>query len=266
MNRILLALILQLMLASANAAEFPILERLRFEGAPDFSTFGIEPITVLGDVNLGYEGVPENDRIAAVLKTDERSDIIVVNIERWRLDTPEQRSVALRNFETTLERFRKVDQKVKLGIYSMVPVRDYWRAIGSRGSKAYQAWQDENTQMKRLADMVDVLFPSLYTFYDDPENWLRYAEANLSEARRVADGKPVYCFLWPQFHGSLEPIPGNLWRLQLETCYRLADGIVMWGAMKPEGSSTGRPHWEPNAAWWLETVSFVESVRGREKK
>ena len=41
-----------------------------------------------------------------------------------------------------------------------------------------------------------MIFPSLYTVYDDQGHWLRFAEANMVEARRY--GKPVIPFIWPQ--------------------------------------------------------------------
>ena len=73
----------------------------------------------------------------------------------------------------------------------MLPIRNYWAPV--RGdSAAISDWQAENRRLQRLADAVDIIFPSLYTFYDDPAGWVTYAVANIKEARSY--GKPVYAF------------------------------------------------------------------------
>ena len=57
----------------------------------------------------------------------------------------------------------------------------------------------ENDQLRPLAGAVDILFPSLYTFYTDQGGWVRYAYAQIAEARRNANGKPVYVFYGQQY-------------------------------------------------------------------
>ncbi|MDO9084545.1 MAG: hypothetical protein Q7U56_14825, partial [Humidesulfovibrio sp.] len=102
---------------------------------------------------------------------------------------------------------------------------------------------------------VDIIFPSLYTFYDDPAGWKKYAIATIQEAKRY--GKPVYPFLWYQYHDSNKllggkPIPAAIWRMQLETCLKYADGVVIWGGYKEL--------WSEEAAWWQETKTFMNAL------
>ena len=94
-----------------------------------------------------------------------------------------------------------------------------------------QSWKDRNKFFASLANHVDVVFPSLYTFYNDQAGWEQYATANIAEARKY--NKPVYAFIWPQYHGSNatiggQHIAGDYWRKQLETVYQYADGVVIW--------------------------------------
>jgi hypothetical protein len=104
--------------------------------------------------------------------------------------------------------------------------------------------------------------PSLYTFYDSPHDrsdWVRWARMTLTEARRY--GKPVYPFLWPQFHESDpkvagKPVPGDYWQMELETVHPLADGIILWG-----GWSNGRQTpWDEQTEWWQVTKRFAASL------
>src|SRR5207249_9613783 len=99
---------------------------------------------------------------------------------------------------------------------------------------ADRARHAETHAMRSIVPFVGALDPSRYTFYDDAQGWVKYALANVAEARRIADGRPVYPFLWPQYHYSnarlgSQYIDGNLWSLELRTMYAHADGLVIWG-------------------------------------
>jgi hypothetical protein len=88
--------------------------------------------------------------------------------------------------------------------------------------------------------LVDALFPSIYTFYTDRQGWVTYAIAQITEAKRKAKGKPVYAFLWPQYHESnlllgLRPLDSDYWELQLNTVAQHADGVVIWGGWGANG-------------------------------
>jgi hypothetical protein len=113
----------------------------------------------------------------------------------------------------------------------------------------------------QMTPYVDAIYPSLYTFYPDQDGWLKYALANISEARRY--GKPVYVFLWPQYHES-DPavawrfIPADYWRLELETAKQYADGIVIWGGWQYSGKRLNwLLEWDDTAPWWIETQDFM---------
>jgi hypothetical protein len=113
----------------------------------------------------------------------------------------------------------------------------------------------ENDQLRSLAGAVDVFFPSLYTFYPDQAGWKKYAIAQIEEARRYGGGKPIYVFLWPQYHESNRILggsylPADYWLLELETAREYADGIVLW---------SGSSKWDEDAPWWKVTKEFVKN-------
>jgi hypothetical protein len=128
-------------------------------------------------------------------------------------------------------------------------------------TQEYQSWREENDQLRSLAGAVDVLFPSLYTMYPDQAGWRKYAIAQIEEARRYGNGKPVYVFLWPQYHESNlilggRYLPADYWLFELMTAKEYADGIVIWGGW----SSDNRPvEWDENAAWWKVTKEFMKN-------
>jgi Hyaluronidase. len=124
----------------------------------------------------------------------------------------------------------------------------------------------ENDRIISLAQTVDVFYPSLYTFYTDKAGWVEYATAQISEARRLANGKPVFAFLWPQYHNSnrllkCQFLPADYWQLQLETVSKLADGVVIWGGWDVCNSKGKALQWNDNAKWWQVTKAFIKKLK-----
>ncbi|TIL65962.1 hypothetical protein [Mesorhizobium sp.] len=240
-------------------APFKLFEALTVDGDhPDFRSLGFEHLTIASPHVLGRD-VPDAGQVQKALALPRSNEYLAIDIETWLLTGPDQAS-SIAKFQKTLSAFRKADPSVKLGLYSMLPYRDYWRAIGHQGPAALDEWKQHNTTVaSSLLPYVDELFPSLYTFYGDKDAWVTYAEANIKEARRISQGKPIYCFLWPQLHKTLAFLPGDYWYTELETCRRLADGIVIWGTIGQ--NSPYRPaKWDEKAEWWQATLKFLSEL------
>lgn len=153
----------------------------------------------------------------------------------------------------------------KTGFFDVVPVRNYWAPQKPRTSKEYRAWQDENSRLASVAEAVDILFPSLYAYREDTDQWARYARETISESRRIAPGKKVFAFIWPKFHPSAKRsntedpyVSPKFWRKKLEVLYPIADGIVIWGGWDDESKKPKR--WSNSMPWWVETKDFLENT------
>jgi hypothetical protein len=250
-------------LTTAGGRCFPVFDALLFTNKPDLKTEGFEPAAVVEPdrwlvSGQSIEQIPDESSIQMGLRASGAGNgILVLDQEDW----PNQGTTAIVGASTNkhltlLSRVRQAGIQGPIGYYGVPPIGDYWRAIGLPTSQPYRAWQSENDLLQPIADAVDVVFPSLYTFYDDQDGWTRYAIANLSEAHRLARGKPVYAFIWPQFHNSnktlgLKLIPGPFWALQLQTVAQYADGVVLWGGWKMS--------WDEQAAWWQATRQFLRA-------
>jgi hypothetical protein len=250
-------------LTAAGGKCLLVFDALLFTNKPDLTTIGLEPATVVEPDRWLLPGqsvdqIPDESSIRSGLRAiGATRGTLVLDQEDW----PQQGTTAVvgasvTKFLTLLSSVRTVGFQGPIGYYSVPPIRDYWRAIGLPSSEPYQAWQAENDQFQPLASAVDVLFPSIYTFYDDQAGWTKYAIANLSEARRLARGKPVYAFIWPQYHESnptlgLTLIPGQFWALQLQTIAKYADGVVIWGGWQML--------WDEQAEWWQATRQFLRT-------
>ncbi len=258
LRRFLLLLITSLFSISIQPTQgdaFVVYDAMKSRFKPDLTQYGLQPIQVIYAGWLWEKGEartePNLDRIRQVSNALDPQIPVCIDIEHWKvkgdLDLVED---SLRKLKYVADSFKLLNPDAMIGYYGILPIRDYWRAIGAKGNRAKQQWVQENLRIKALAASVDIVFPSLYTFYNKPDKWVRYAKENIKEARKYK--KPVYVFLWPRFHRNQQDIPVEFWRLQLKTAKENADGIVLW--------DISTSIWDPEAKWWNETVSFLNET------
>lgn len=251
---------------------FMVFNSLFFDGQPDMSKYGMRPIYVV-DRDIWAPSVPRTGPadLGAVKKYLGRippDGPVVLDFEDYDLTQDDAQAAAgTRNLIQKMETFRKAGRGRKFGFYGYVPLVDYWRVVGSPKGEPFLSWQRDNDRSGReLERVVDAVYPSLYTFYADRDQWVTYATAQICEARRLSS-KPVYVFIWPHYHpnGAAKSAPraidGDYWRLQLETARRLADGVVIWGGWNDQTNS--RAGWDDNAPWWAETIEFMRGLDSR---
>jgi hypothetical protein len=247
---------------------FAVFDGTLYKQKPDMRQYGIASIAILYEIRFWPSGdattaLPEQ-QIVRTLATEVASSIspVVIDIERWPVTGSSslvQSSVT--KYRTVLRWFRQAAPGLRVGYYGTIPVPDYWRAIQPTTSAEFKAWQQDNDRLELIAKDVEVIFPSLYTFYADRQGWVTYAIAQISEARRKAKGKPVYAFIWPQYHESNEILGGQFleadyWELELLTIRQYADGLVIWGGW----GNSGPQVWDEEAPWWQVTKTLLPKM------
>lgn len=248
--------------ASANR-DFEALNAMRFVDMPDFANLGLKRVRVVYSGEMWPKGAKRGEPDLGHLTRStipkvkrEKPGLVIVDIEHWSLDHSRGEDVErnIARYVSVLDTFRAQLPGSRIGLYGMVPIRNYWAPV-KNDTRALSDWRDDNRRLAPLAAAVDIVFPSLYTFYEDREGWQTYAAANIAEARQY--GKPVYPFLWPQYHKGEQQIDAGFWRLQLDTVYDSADGLVIWSPAR------GRPRWNPDAPWWHQTVEFLQAINAK---
>ncbi len=247
---------------TAPQAKFVVFDGTLYQGKPTTEELGMKPITLLYQASMwpGKSGdpqsVPDADVVRALaLKASQSGGMAVVDIEQWHVTgDPATVAQSVDKYQQTLQMFQQAAPSLQVGYYSVAPIRDYWSPIDGALSSNYLAWQQENNTVAPIAQEANALFPSAYTFYTDQTGWQTYAIAQIAEARRIAPGKPVYLFLWPQYDNGNgaqggDYLPDDYWKMELETARKYADGVVIWGGWTQT--------WDSNASWWLETQQFM---------
>lgn len=256
---------------AAHAAEavlkpnFVARDATRFREDPNLAKYGLKNIVVAYESSLWPSGAsrtqPNTSYIASTYIPKVRNlnpDVIVIDIETWPLKsgmTASEITANITKFKKVIAVFRREMPKTKIGLYLVLPERNWLAPCGDPAKVASRtkSWHERNLKLKPLADAVDIIFPSLYTFYSDPTCWNKYAAANIKEARIY--GKPVWAFLWMKVHTTGANITGTFWRQQLDTVYGLADGFVIWSM----ASSTDK--WSYTAPWWIQTADFLRDKK-----
>jgi hypothetical protein len=259
-----------LLLPSAVRAQQPvqrkgflIFDSLLYQGKPDLSKYGIHPLRGMnppqGSSNEASAPLDEAKAHDSMRSLNGYTGIVYLDFEMWPLTdaSPELIHQSVARYIRVAEIAHDAAPSASFGSYGIIPCREYWGLV-NHDVKKLAKWQECNRAGKPIADHVAVLFPSLYTFYNNQHGWDVYAKGMLDEARRYK--KPVYAFLWPEFHPSNSGlkgtnVPAKFWRHQLEFCSSRADGIVLWGGWQER--------WQDDAAWWIETKNFIASLDGR---
>lgn len=257
--------------ALSEKKTFVVFDSTLYADKPDLTLYGIKPIAILYAGQFGHEWVKDVTKLpdkASVQRlareAGAKSRSVVIDIEHWPVKgDSDQVQESVSKYMTVLQWFKEAAPELLVGYYGVPPLRDYWRAIRPPTSKEWQSYSEDNDRLKPLAGAVDLVFPSLYTFYTDQGGWVRYAYGQIAEARRCANGKPVYVFLWPQYHDSNRELKGtylanDYWRLELETAKQYADGIILWGGW---GNNNRPAKWEEDAGWWKVTKEFMNTIQ-----
>lgn len=249
---------------------FRVFDGTLYVGKPDLSRYGIEPIHIvdrgLWPEGAGRSGPPDPALVRRYVESLPRDNApIVLDIEHYDLTGSDAAAgTALTDLRRLAATFRAIAPDRKIGFYAIMPIADFRPARAAPGSPPHRNWQRQNDRLRSLQEGVDYLFPSTYTDHPDQVNWVSDAAGVICEARRLSD-KPVYIFIWPEYHDS-SPLIGQFleagfWRLQLETAYRRADGVVIWGGYDIAGGR--RRNWDPSAPWFATTLAFMRERLGR---
>ena len=247
---------------------FRIFNALLYSNLPDMGGLCIEKIYVSYAWNYFPRGtkygdlkMPSKNDIDTAISTARRENTVtVIDIEHWPLKNSSFTTVkqSVTNYLTVLEAMTTALPDITIGYYGVVPITDFKRARLAKDTWQYQEWVAENNRVQRVADLVGATFPSLYTIDPKQDRWRARARAQIAEARRLSPGKPVYPFIWPNYHeqGGKYPVgtevEAGYWRMQLEYLRQHANGIVLWGG--------NRQTFNDHMAWWRETVAFINSA------
>lgn len=251
----------------STGKRFRIFNALLYKNLPDVSDLCIEQINVMYTWEFFPRGFKKGDLKypkpehlkQAIVKTKEKNKITVIDIEHWPIKNASNyvQSISTNNYLALINKFKQSLPDQTIGYYGVVPTIDFSRAKSLKKGAGYNRWVAENDRILPVASVVDAVFPSLYTINPNRKSWIDRAKAHIEEAHRIAPGKPVYPFVWPNYHpqGGQYPegaeLPPDYWKLQLTFLQGNVDGLVLWGGYKQS--------FKNDMLWWRELVKFIHA-------
>jgi hypothetical protein len=245
--------------ARGAGANFLVFDALLQRGKPNLSRRGLVPMLAVADVWQGkgpQDYVDERGIVAILERLPSDTRTLYVDVENWRLlgVAENVRDQNVQNYLQTARIIRRTRPQIKFGFYGVAPSCVYWPIV-RQDQKSLAEWHDVNRAMRPIAEVVDFVLPSLYTFYDDPAGWRQFASATIDEARQY--GKPVYPFLWFEYFDHNPVLRGRQvrladWREELALCRQHADGMVLWGGYEQD--------WSESAGWWQAVLGLLPAA------
>lgn len=238
-------------------------ESFVYRGTPDLSASCLTSVRVVYEQEFWPTGAARTNPDIRFIQNslvprlrNEHLTAFIIDIERWGLKD-------IKKLLAVADTLRKGLPGVQFGFYGVFPERQYW-VFNRTLAGEMAAYQQRNEQWKPLAAKVDFVVPSLYTFYTDRPGWVRYANGMIDAGRIYS--KPIYPFLWPQYHDSNAAlrwtyIEADFWTLELQTVYDRADGFDLWGGLDASGN-VGQWSIASAAPWWNATTTFLQSKGG----
>lgn len=250
--------------------QFAVFDATEFRGKPDTRGLGFKVVKSVYEWDIyQYDRsmlIPKTGIVAAARAakgtgafrmSTGQADLYMLDVERIPVADIDERTKTtnLDNLRSSYWLFKRhVGDGRPVGYYAFTPHQRPYAAVSGASSPSFRTWQSDTDGMAMLTRQLDVLMPSAYTHSPDTNFWVRGAEAQVAEARRVRPDAKVYLVLMPVYF-DLSPaggteLPPAFWRLQLETAKRIADGTIIWMV-------NHQADWNPNARWWQTTLQFM---------
>jgi hypothetical protein len=229
---------------------FHVYDNMFYRGKPDMTKDGLVVANILYENKIWPGGrhvgeLPErNDFIKLVRQNIGNPGPLVIDIESLPFSGNEMAAMTHLSVLKTLSDWA----------HQAAP----GKAIGFYGTHTLTKVDPSYLPFAReLAQHVDAFFPPTYVFDDDRAAWQKRAEEEVEEAHRLGPGKPVYFYLWPQYHDhtpkQFQYVDADYWKFQLETMRKLSDGAVLW--------SPSKFSWDNQTGWWTVTQEFMRVIR-----
>ncbi|MBU1041668.1 MAG: hypothetical protein KKF77_11275 [Proteobacteria bacterium] len=270
---LLIGLCLALLPLAAQAKQFLMFDGTLYSGKPNLATQGLLPMTVIYQSSYWKRGqnikqLPPREQVLALGKTiPAKGDYLTVDVEHWKLDNVSDIEIVqnIERYKAIVKWTREAFPGKKIGIFGRLPIWDNYRCNTEHTSARYLQWQAANKKLKPLAEVVDIIMPELYATSPDMEAWRRIAVEQIEAAK--AYNRPVIVYLWFEYWDldkkglDGKDLSPEFWRFQLETIYKYADGIIVWGGY---GKNKPLP-WRNDFVWWKVTKDFMQE-KGLGKK
>ena len=246
-----------------QAQRFSLFNWVRYNNTPSSLQPWLQPLFLSSQSLTNADSTPNFSAVRSFAATTvgNTSAPVTLDVEIWPYSPNSKLTTSIDRYIAVMDTFRSVNPNGKLGYYGVPPQQRYsWLNINTPSK--YAAWMVINDSLARMADRVDLFFPSAYSRDTVTANWANYIDSNVSVIRSLYSAtKPIYFYIWPQYDGSssgevnAQFIDTARWKFLLELIYEKANGAVIWTSNKDSLGNT--LSWDPGRPWWTVTKEFM---------
>jgi hypothetical protein len=179
--------------AQSGRQAFPIYDNMFYKGKPDTKADGL----VASNMLYGDKIWPNRHNAVALPNREEYKALVRAQIADPGPLVIDVEALPLRGSPQAARHNMEILATLAAWAHEAAP----GKVVGYYGTNTLSNVPFSNQALaKELASHVDAFFPSLYTFEDNRANWEKRAAAAQAEARALDTKKPIYLFLWPQYH------------------------------------------------------------------
>lgn len=256
----LLALTIAFILpATSQTKSFRMYNMIRYKNSPSALSPFLLPMKIANESVLlnPADSMPDASAIGNFASQCPADELVTMDLETWPYYPASKLTNTINRFLTALTYFKNVNTSSVVGFYGVPPKQAYqWSLIDPvNNPSGYYNWKLISDSLARVAKSVDVFQPSFYTYDADTASWRKMVDTTIAAIKRYSTTKPVYAYIWPQYHGgsgggdsSLKFIDTAIWKYELRTLYDRTDGCIIWTSNKDENNKV--ISWDPNMMWW----------------
>lgn len=225
--------------------DFTLLGAVRGPGSSGMSSYGINPIRIISDVELSLEKdgsgicLPDSIKITAFANSINKKEVELSTLilsSNWMSDRIKDNGKMLDRFEMVQRIYKKHNNVNKLCFhYDITTTLNSQRKNNTSFLRNVTNWMHSFVVPTRLlSQYTDVMMCAGTIINEDVNAWERDFRITVAEARKLSPQKLLYAYMQPVYteKGGGE-IASETWFRMLEIVYELCDGAVIdsdsWG-------------------------------------
>lgn len=235
--------------------KFLLYDRLAYPGKPDLSVDGLLPIKLIYEIGLLTEGKIDMEKINKRIKEANEAGIKAVStdIESWYWGRKYSNASLKDSLNKVFDAFRAGIEGANVGNYG-VPIgtlniaRNVESMAGKTNEEIISIWKERNIRLE-AGEVSDVLYPSLYIYSPDVDQWIEDLKTTVEYIRTYYPDKKIVGYIWPQYYdwktnpNYMQFITEEKFLQMLEAAYEHIDGVVLWAHGRDTDNKT-KVNWE----------------------
>jgi hypothetical protein len=235
--------------------EFVIYDCLFYPGKPDLTADGLQKIKLVYESHLLTDGLIDMDKVNARIKevNDAGLKVISTDIESWYWKEECTSEYMRDSLAKIYDAFRAGIEGVSLGNYGLplgtLNIARYVESmVGKTEEELCAALMDDNKRLE-AAGISDVLYPSLYIYGPDIDQWIADLRTTVEYAKVHFPDKKIVGYIWSQYYDwktspyYMQFISEEDFLKMLEASYEYLDGVILWAHGRDADNKT-KVNWD----------------------